>query len=241
MLILPAIDIRAGRTVRLLHGDYAQETVYNVDPADQAVKFVADGAEWIHVVDLDGAKAGHPVNGETIGRIVRASSAKIEVGGGVRTEADVQRLLDEGVSRVVLGSVLVKDRPLAERLFGRFGERVAAGIDARDGMVATEGWLETSRVSALELAKAMRESGARVFIVTDIATDGALQGPNLEFLKEMAEGLGEGVIASGGMTGLDDVKAVSAIAGIEGAIVGRALYEGRIDLAESIMVAGLSS
>ncbi|RYG36882.1 1-(5-phosphoribosyl)-5-[(5-phosphoribosylamino)methylideneamino]imidazole-4-carboxamide isomerase [bacterium] len=241
MLILPAIDIRAGRTVRLLYGDYAQETVYDVEPADQAMQFSRDGAEWIHVVDLDGAKAGHPVNSEAIGRIVRATSAKIEVGGGVRTEEDVLRLLDQGVSRVVLGSVLVKDRPLAERLFGRFGAQVAAGIDARDGMVATEGWLETSEVPALDLALAMREAGAKVFIVTDIATDGALQGPNLEFLQEMADGLVEGVIASGGISTLDDVKAVSAIAGIEGAIVGRALYEGRFDLAESIMVAGLSS
>lgn len=241
MLVIPAIDLLGGRTVRLLHGDYASETVYDIDPVAQAASFAEEGAEWIHVVDLDGAKEGRSVNGATIERVVKGTSAKIEVGGGVRTESDVHRLLDSGTARVVLGSVLVKDRPLAERLFQTFGDRVVAGIDARNGRVATEGWLEESDVEVGELASAMRQAGAQTFIVTDIATDGALEGPNLDLMREMVQRLGHGVIASGGVSNLDDVKALSTIEGVEAAIVGRALYEKRFTLAEAIMVSGLSS
>lgn len=233
MLIIPSIDLRAGRTVRLLHGDYAKETVYDADPVETAVSFAEQGAEVIHVVDLDGAKTGVPENLETLTRIFRAVPVPVQVGGGVRTLETAQRLLDAGAGRVVLGTALVRDPALADSVFNALGERAVAGIDARDGRVAVAGWVDTSDVDAIELARRMQASGAQRVIVTDIARDGALNGPNLPFLLTFVEALEMRVVASGGVASLDDIRALVPT-GVEGVIVGRAIYEAKFTVKEAI-------
>jgi len=233
VIVIPAIDLLGGKTVRLLHGDYGKSTEYAADPVETAVGFAEAGADWIHVVDLDGAKTGSPANLETIARICAACRAKVEVGGGVRSLETARRLLDAGAGRVVFGTVLVKDPELAARAFAELGDRAVAGVDARDGMVATEGWIEGGTISAEDLLARMTDAGAARFIVTDIATDGALQGPNLEFLARMIAATPRPVIASGGVATLDDLSAIARTSA-EAAIVGRALYEGRFTAAEAI-------
>jgi phosphoribosylformimino-5-aminoimidazole carboxamide ribotide isomerase len=235
-IIYPAIDIRGGKAVRLVQGDYNRETVYNDNPIDAARDWEAQGAAWIHLVDLDGAKAGHPVNDALIGEIARSVKVPVQIGGGLRTEADVERLLSLGVSRVILGTAAIEDRAFVEAVLARYGEKVAIGIDARDGYVATRGWLETSEVKAEDLAIQLAERGARTFIFTDISRDGMMGGPNVESIVRLAQISGQQVIASGGVSRMEDLVRLSEHAGqgVAGAIVGKALYTGSIQLSEAV-------
>lgn len=237
MLILPAIDIRGGKCVRLRQGDYAQETVYGEDPLAVAKGFVEEGAEWIHLVDLDGAKAGHPVNLDLVERIAKETGAKTELGGGIRSLEIAQQVLEKGITRVIFGSRLVSDRAQSAHLFKELGEQAVAGIDARNGKVSVTGWTEDSDLDALDLALELEQAGARWFIVTDIATDGMLQGPNLEMLSRFTGALSGAVIASGGVSSLEDLAAIRRIEPpVEGAIVGKAIYEGRFTVREAVWV-----
>ncbi len=236
MIILPAIDIKDGQCVRLYQGDYAQVTTYDTDPVSVARRWQQAGASWLHVVDLDGAASGQPVNDDLIARMCNATGLRIESGGGLRSSAHIERMLDTGVERVILGTAALIDRALLEAALERWGERIAVGLDARNGQIATSGWRETSRVQATTLAKELSTLGVRRFIYTDIARDGALQGPNLNALAEMQraiDGTGATLIASGGVSSLADLRAIAAL-GLEGAIVGKALYTGDVDLAEAI-------
>lgn len=236
-VIYPAIDIRGGKCVRLIQGDYNQETIYNDDPVSVARDWEAQGGEWIHLVDLDGAKAGHPVNDELIGRIAKAVKVPVQVGGGLRKEDDVERLLGLGVSRVILGTAAIEDRAFVSRVLGKHGGAIAIGLDARDGLVATRGWLETSAVKAEDLAVELAAEGARTFIYTDISRDGMMGGPNVEAILSLAKVSGRSVIASGGVSKPEDLDRLAAHAGdgIGGAIVGKALYTGKINLAEAVV------
>lgn len=236
MLILPAIDLIDGQCVRLRQGDYAETTLYHEDPLEVAKSFAEQGAEWLHLVDLDGAKAGKPhVKNLAVLKAIRDAGfgLKIEFGGGVRTELDLMTTLATGADRVVLGSMLTKSPEVARECF-KLGESVVAGIDARDGRVAVQGWTEDSELDALDLAKEFEAAGAQRFIVTDIATDGMLQGPNLEMLTRFATALPGKVIASGGVSNLEDLQAIKRIGGVEGTIVGKAIYEGRFSVAQAI-------
>lgn len=234
-IIYPAIDIRGGKCVRLIQGDYNQETVYNDSPLEVAKAWEAQGAQWIHLVDLDGAKAGHPVNDGLIGEIAQAVKVPVQVGGGLRTEQDVERLLSLGVSRVILGTAAIEDRDFVRTVLSRHGDKVAIGIDARDGYVATRGWLETSEVRADELAADLAKEGARTFIFTDISRDGMMGGPNVEAIVHLAKVSGQTVIASGGVSKVEDLQRLSqhASEGVGGAIVGKALYTGSIKLEDA--------
>ncbi|USB33447.1 1-(5-phosphoribosyl)-5-[(5-phosphoribosylamino)methylideneamino]imidazole-4-carboxamide isomerase [Paenibacillus sp. YPG26] len=235
-IIYPAIDIRDGKCVRLVQGDYARETIYNDNPVEVAKSWEVQGGEFIHLVDLDGAKAGHPVNDKLIGEIARSVQVPVQVGGGIRTLADVERLLGLGVSRLILGTAAIEDREFTESVLGQYGDKVAIGIDARNGFVATRGWLETSEVQAEVLAKELAAKGAETFIFTDISRDGMMQGPNVEAIRALAEASGRTVIASGGVTVQEDLIKLAAHAdqGVGGAIVGKALYTGSVDLAKAI-------
>ena len=236
MLILPAIDLRDGKCVRLIQGDYNRETIYGEDPGQMAASFAEQGAQYIHVVDLDGAKAGKPQNLHAIESIVKASGVPVEAGGGIRSLETARQLLDLGVSRVIFGTRLLSMGDDARAYFETLGEQAVAGIDSRDGRVAVTGWTEGSGVDALGFAEQLEEKGARRFIVTDIATDGMLRGPNLPMLESFATTLSGAVIASGGVSSLDDLKAIESVAGgkIEGAIVGKAIYEGRFTVAQAV-------
>lgn len=234
MTIFPAIDLLGGRCVRLVHGDYGQSTTYSEEPGAMARQFVEAGATWIHAVDLDGAKAGRPVNVDAIRAIV-AAGVPVQVGGGLRQPESIRQMLDLGVARVILGSVLVNDPEFACRSFVEFGDRVVAGIDAREGRVATQGWLETSDMAAGELARHMVAAGAQRFVFTDIGRDGTLAGPNLDALAAFMAEADVPVIASGGVGSLADVEALFALeTKPEGVIVGRAIYEGRVQVAELV-------
>ena len=233
MIILPAIDIKDGQCVRLYQGDYAQVTTYDADPVQVAQRWQAAGASWLHVVDLDGAASGQPVNVELINHMHVATSLHIEVGGGMRSLDHIQHMLDVGVDRVILGTVALTDRKLLEQALARWGERIAVGLDARDGWVAIAGWRETSRVQATALATELTTVGIQRFIYTDIARDGALRGPNLNALKEMQRATPRPLIASGGVSSIDDLRSLAAL-GVEGAIVGKAIYTGDLDLAAAI-------
>jgi phosphoribosylformimino-5-aminoimidazole carboxamide ribotide isomerase len=236
-IIYPAIDIRGGKCVNLIQGDYNQETVYAEDPVEAAREWEQQGAEWIHLVDLDGAKAKQPVNVELIGRIASTVSVPVQIGGGLRKQADVERLLGLGVARVILGTAALEDRPFVTEVLRVYGEKIAIGIDARDGYVATNGWLETSEMKAEELAAQLAELGAKTFIFTDISRDGMMGGPNLESTIHLAKVSGQSVIASGGVSRLSDLEELARYqgSGVSGAIVGRALYTKAIDLADAIV------
>ncbi|OWA35619.1 1-(5-phosphoribosyl)-5-[(5-phosphoribosylamino)methylideneamino]imidazole-4-carboxamide isomerase [Saccharibacillus sp. O16] len=234
--IYPAIDIRGGKCVRLLQGDYAQETVFNESPLDAAKQWEALGGQFVHLVDLDGAKAGRPVNHELIGSIASALNVPVQVGGGLRTFEDVKLLLSLGVSRVILGTAAIEDKAFTEKVLAEYGDKAAIGIDARNGFVATRGWLETSEVRAEDLAKELASKGAETFIFTDISRDGMMQGPNVEAILSLAQASGKTVIASGGVSVQSDLERLAAHVndGIGGAIVGKALYTGSIDLASAL-------
>ncbi|MFD2614020.1 1-(5-phosphoribosyl)-5-[(5-phosphoribosylamino)methylideneamino]imidazole-4-carboxamide isomerase [Paenibacillus gansuensis] len=235
-IIYPAIDIRGGKCVRLVQGDYNQETVYNENPGAAARAWEEQGASWIHLVDLDGAKAGHPVNDELIGEIARSVSVPVQMGGGLRTEADVERLLTLGVSRVILGTAAIEDKAFVRKVLQEYGERIAIGLDARDGYVATRGWLETSEVKAEDLAVELAGYGAKTFIFTDISRDGMMGGPNVEAIVSLAKVSGQTVIASGGVSRFGDLERLAGHReeGVGGAIVGKALYTGSIELSQAV-------
>ncbi len=234
--IYPAIDMRGGKCVRLLQGDYSKETVYGDSPFDMAKSFVEQGAEWIHMVDLDGAKAGSPVNDRFVLQVARELSAKVQIGGGIRTAEDVERYLENGVDRVILGSAAINDPDFVKAMLAKYGAKIAIGLDAKDGYVATEGWVETSTVKATVLGKELADAGAETFIFTDIATDGMLSGPNVDATVELARVTGASVIASGGVSSVEDLLALSKFAdeGVSGSIVGKAIYTEKIDLAHAL-------
>jgi phosphoribosylformimino-5-aminoimidazole carboxamide ribotide isomerase len=233
MLILPAIDLRGGQCVRLRQGDYQQETVFGADPAAMARRWVDQGARYLHLVDLDGAKEGRPVNGASVRAIVRACGVPCQLGGGLRTEEHIAEALSWGVQRVIIGTRALKDPAWFEGVCRRHPGKAVLGIDARGGMVATEGWLEVSQSPALELARRCASWPLAAVVYTDISRDGMLNGPNVQALAEMASEVPLPVIASGGVTTLDDIRRLAGL-GLAGCIVGRALYEGRLDLAEAI-------
>lgn len=235
MYLLPAIDILDGRAVRLAKGDYNQVTVYNEDPAEQALIFEDQGAEWIHMVDLNGAKSGLPENIKIIERILRRTKLKIEVGGGLRSLETLARLADAGVSRMVLGTALVRDPEFAQAAIEEYGDMLAAGIDAKGGEVAVAGWREGSGVAATELAAQMSKLGYRHLIYTDIARDGMQTGIEREAYERMAAAFGHPVIASGGVASVADIERLAPVAAsIEGIITGRAVYEGTLGVAEGV-------
>jgi phosphoribosylformimino-5-aminoimidazole carboxamide ribotide isomerase len=238
MNVYPAVDLREGRCVRLRQGDYAQETRYGDDPAAVAERWKQAGAAWLHVVDLDGAKAGRPVNAAVIGEIVRRSGLRVQAGGGVRTAADARRLLDLGATRVIVGSRAAEDWDGFVELVGAPGlsGRVALGVDARDGLVSVHGWTATTAVTAIQLARRAEPLGLPAIIFTDIARDGMMTGPNLAATQALAAAVRTPIIHSGGVTTLADVQALSVLP-IDGFIIGRALYEGTIDLAAAIKTA----
>lgn len=233
LTIYPAVDMRGGKCVRLLRGDYDKETIYGDSPFDMAQKFAADGAKWIHMVDLDGAKDGKRVNDRFVIQAAKELNASVQIGGGIRTEADIVHYLEKGIDRVIIGSIAVSNPEFAIEMIRKYGAQIAVGIDAKDGFVATHGWIDTSKIKALELGKRFADAGAETFIFTDIATDGTLSGPNIAAVCAMAEATGKNVIASGGVSSLADLKAI-AVAGISGAIVGKALYENRFTLKEAL-------
>jgi len=233
MLIFPAIDLQGGRCVRLTQGDFARAQAFSDDPAAVARRWQSEGARWLHVVDLDGARAGAPQNLEAIQRIRQAISIPMQVGGGLRSLASVTALFDLGIQRAILGTAALKDRGFLRACLARWGERIAVGLDARGGLVATDGWLETSTTSALTLARELAAEGVARFIYTDIARDGTLSGPNLKSLAQLQRAIDRPIIASGGVASLADVRAL-ADSHVEGAIVGRALYTGEVKLPDAI-------
>ncbi|OLP65313.1 1-(5-phosphoribosyl)-5-[(5-phosphoribosylamino)methylideneamino] imidazole-4-carboxamide isomerase [Bacillus pumilus] len=234
--LYPAIDMRNGKCVRLVQGDYDQETIYGDSPLEMATRFVNEGAKWIHLVDLDGAKAGKRVNHEHVLAIASTLDVNVQIGGGIRTEEDVAFYLRNGVNRVILGSSAVSRPVFVKKMLAQYGEKIAIGIDARDGFVSTEGWLETSEVKAEELGKELAKEGAEVFIFTDIQMDGMLSGPNVESTVRLAEATGKQVIASGGVSAISDLTKLSEQShlGVSGAIIGKALYTNQFTLAEAL-------
>ncbi len=239
MIIFPAIDIRAGKCVRLVEGDFSQETVFSDIPAAMARRWEEEGAEYLHVVDLDGAVAGEVKNMESIQEIVYLSHIPVQLGGGIRSMDTIEALLDIGVNRVILGSVAVKSPKLVEMACRAYGDRIVVGIDARDGLVAVEGWGVSGGVEAEELAKRMASVGVERVIFTDISRDGKLAGVNASASASLAKASGLKVIASGGVASLTDIHELKKYAGdgIEGVIAGKALYTGALDLAEAIKCA----
>lgn len=238
MILFPAIDLKDGQCVRLYQGDYSQVTTYASDPVAVAQRWQAAGARWLHVVDLDGAAAGQPVNTALLARMCQETTLKIEVGGGLRTLEQIESMFALGVERVILGTIALTNRTLLDLALQRWGERIIVGLDARDGLVAIRGWRETSNVTATQLAKELSSAGVNRLIYTDIATDGAMQGPNLIALHEMLntlQGSQTALIASGGISSLADLQQL-AQQPIEGAIIGKALYMGTINLTEAIQV-----
>jgi phosphoribosylformimino-5-aminoimidazole carboxamide ribotide isomerase len=231
--IWPAIDIRGGKCVRLKQGDYARETVFAEDPAEMARHWVAQGARRLHLVDLDGARAGSPVNLAGVEAILASVDVPCELGGGIRTEETICRLLQMGLARLVIGTLAVKEPEWFRRMCRKYPGRLVLGLDARDGRVATEGWLRTSEVPAEELARQFDSEPLAAIVYTDIATDGMMTGPNVAAMAAMQRAVRLPVVASGGVTTVDDVARLAA-AGLSGCIIGRALYEGTIRLPEAL-------
>ncbi|CAK0779195.1 1-(5-phosphoribosyl)-5-((5-phosphoribosylamino)methylideneamino) imidazole-4-carboxamide isomerase [uncultured Gammaproteobacteria bacterium] len=236
MILYPAIDLKDGACVRLVRGEMSQATVFNTDPGEQARAFQAQGFEWLHLVDLNGAFAGEPVNGAAVARVLAATTMPVQLGGGIRDMATIEFWLEHGIRRVILGTIALRRPELVKEACKRFPGRVAVGIDAREGYVAVSGWAETSEVKALDLALKYEDCGVAAIIYTDINRDGAMGGVNLEATADLAFALTTPVIASGGVSSIDDLIALKKWehTGIEGAIVGRALYDGRIDPAEAL-------
>ncbi|GGF31679.1 1-(5-phosphoribosyl)-5-[(5-phosphoribosylamino) methylideneamino] imidazole-4-carboxamide isomerase [Halobacillus andaensis] len=234
--IFPAIDMRNGQCVRLEQGDFSKETIYGDDPFEVAKGFADAGASWIHMVDLDGAKEGSKQNAEHVVKVAKELNVKVQIGGGIRSEADVEYYLSRGIDRVIIGSLAIRDLPLTKELLNKYKEQIVIGLDARDGFVATEGWLERSETTAVDLGKELAEAGARTFIYTDIAKDGMLQGPNVEEIVRLGTETGVDVIASGGIKGIEDLQELRKYQAqnVIGSIVGKALYTNRIQLTEAL-------
>lgn len=240
MDVIPAIDLLEGRCVRLYQGDYQQSQVFDENPVNVAQQWAAQGATRLHVVDLDGAKQGKIVNLATIEQIVQAVSIPVQVGGGLRDRDSVRQLLDIGVKYTILGTIAVENPSLVRQLCQDFSDHIVVGIDARDGKVATRGWLETSEVAAVDLAQQMADYGAKAIIYTDIHRDGTLSGVNKPALRELAQAIAIPIIASGGVSSLSDLLGLLALEpmGVTGVIVGRALYTGDVDLGEAVRAVG---
>ena len=229
MQIFPAIDLSGGQVVRLYQGDYDQMTVYGQDPCAAARTFLEAGAKYLHLVDLDGARDGTTANFDSIAAIARQGGLYIEVGGGIRTEDRIRQYLDLGVGRCILGTIAVKDFTFTERMAQKYGDRIAVGVDARDGYVAVNGWKELSRERGVDFCRRLRDAGVRTVIYTDISRDGAEQGTNLEVYRELADISGLDITASGGVSSLEELRALRDM-GTRAAILGKALYTGRLDL-----------
>ena len=234
MILYPAIDLKDGQAVRLIHGDMEQSTVFNDDPAAQAMSFVNTGCEWLHLVDLNGAFAGTPVNAAPVEAILKTCKVPTQLGGGIRDMATIEAWLDKGLTRVILGTVAVENPDLVREAARAFPNQVAVGIDARNGRVATKGWAEETDVMVTDLAKSFEDAGVTAIIYTDIMRDGAMGGPNIEATADLARAISIPIIASGGVSSLADLKALKATNLISGAISGRALYDGAIDLSEAL-------
>jgi phosphoribosylformimino-5-aminoimidazole carboxamide ribotide isomerase len=236
VILFPAIDLKGGECVRLVRGDMAQATVFNVDPAAQAREFERKGFEWLHVVDLDGAFAGKPMNAAAVERILAAVSMKVQLGGGVRDMKTVAGWLDKGVARVIIGTAAVEDPAFVREASRLFPGRIAVGIDARDGRVAVDGWARTSDVAAVDLGRRFEDAGVAALIYTDISRDGVMQGLNIAATVALAAAVDTPVIASGGLASIDDIKRLLEpdCARLAGAITGRALYDGRLDAREAL-------
>jgi phosphoribosylformimino-5-aminoimidazole carboxamide ribotide isomerase len=235
MEIIPAIDISGGKCIRLYQGDYSQRTVFPHDPVAVALKWKSLGARWLHIIDLDGADAGEPRNAAIIEEIVNTSGLFVQVGGGIRNEETVKELLDRGIKRVILGTAAVENIELVQSLCQQFGEAIVVSLDVREGKIATHAWRKNSAMDALELGRRMIECGLRRFIYTDIKRDGTLSEPNFDSVRELVSQLSVPVIASGGISKLEHLRRLKKI-GVEGAIIGKALYTGDIDLREAINV-----
>jgi phosphoribosylformimino-5-aminoimidazole carboxamide ribotide isomerase len=236
VIVIPAIDLSDGRCVRLAQGDMQRKTVYSDDPVEMALRWADGGAQLIHVVDLDGAVSGRRANAEAIAAICGATDVPVELGGGIRTLDDVRDVLSLGARHAILGTVALRDPETLTAALAEFGEAIVVGIDARDGRVAVQGWTEDTGILAVDLAQRIEALGVRRIIFTDIATDGVLTGPNLEAMRAMAEATSVDITASGGVSSLEDIRALAALEplGVTGCIVGRALYEGEFGLPEAI-------
>ncbi len=236
MILFPAIDLKDGLCVRLEQGDMARATVFNRNPAEQAFTFETQGFRHLHIVDLDGAFAGKPMNGAAVERILKTVGLCVQLGGGIRNMTTIEGWLEKGVNRVIIGTAAVRDPALVKEAAKKFPKRIAVGLDARDGKVAVEGWAETSELSALDIAKRFENAGVAAIIYTDVARDGMLKGLNLDATIALAEAISIPVIASGGLASIDDVRQMTEPRAqkLEGAIVGRALYDGRLDAAEAL-------
>ncbi len=238
MYLLPAIDLKEGKCVRLKQGDMNQATIFNDDPAKQAESFASEGAEWIHLVDLDGAFAGRPVNAAAVEEILKAVDVRIELGGGIRSLETIEMWLKKGVSRVILGTIALRDPDFVKRACLEFPNQIAVGIDAKNGFVAVEGWAETAQMTAVDLAKKFESAGVSAIIYTDVARDGVLSGPNLATTVQLARSVSTPVIVSGGVSSLDDIRACKAEEknNIIGVIAGRAVYDNRFTVREAVDV-----
>lgn len=236
MIFFPAIDLKDGQCVRLLRGEMDQATVFNDDPGAQAKAFVEQGCEWIHVVDLNGAFAGRPVNGDAVRGILEQAGVPVQLGGGIRTMDTIRFWLDAGVRRVILGTVALRDPDFVKAACKTFPGQIVVGVDAKDGFVAVEGWAEVSDIAALDLARKFEDAGVSAIVFTDISRDGLMQGPNVESTIELARAVDIPVIASGGVSSMDDLTALKAKGGtlLEGVISGRAVYDGAIDVRAAV-------
>ena len=237
MIVFPAIDLKNGQVVRLAEGDMERATVYADDPAAQAERFAAAGAEWLHVVDLDGAFAGASVNGEAVRAIGMAFGGKIQLGGGIRSRASIERWFRLGIDRVVIGTAALTDPALVREAARDFPGQIVVAVDARDGMVATQGWADVSDVPVIDLARRFEDAGVAALLFTDVGRDGLLKGVNVEATAALAWAQSLPVIASGGVAGIEDIRALKLHRNLEGVITGRAIYDGRLDLAEAIRAA----
>ncbi len=236
MIIFPAIDLYDKKAVRLFKGDYNQMTVYSENPLEVAKDFKEAGAEYIHMVDLEGAKDGTTPNFDIVASVAKESGLKVEIGGGIRNEETVKKYIDAGVMRVILGTAALNDREFLETVCKKYGDKIAVGADLKDGQVAVKGWLETSDVSGMDFLSEMQDLGVKTVICTDISRDGAMRGTNRELYKELSEKFSMDIVASGGVSTIEDIKALREM-NLYGAIVGKAIYTGDIDLSEAIEVA----
>lgn len=236
MIIYPAVDIQDGKCVRLFQGQFGDVTVYSEDPVEMALKWERAGARYLHVIDLDGARAGEPQNVAIISRMAVQAGIPIQMGGGIRSIEKIEIILNKGIQRVILGTSAVNDPNLVKAALGAFENGIVVGIDARNGMVAVEGWARTSDFTAVGFARKMQDLGAKTIIYTDISRDGTLSGPNLKAMEDMRKAVGIEIIAAGGVSSIDDIRRLKET-GVSGAIIGKALYTGDIDLAEALEAA----
>jgi phosphoribosylformimino-5-aminoimidazole carboxamide ribotide isomerase len=237
MYIIPAIDLIDGRCVRLIQGNYHRQIVYNDNPVEQAKRFIDDGAKWLHIVDLDGARLGKPVNMKTIEQLTQKTNLKIEVGGGIRNEESIKQLLGLGIERIIIGTKAITEFEWFRKMTQQFVGKIVLGLDARGSKLSTEGWTKDNPLTVLDFAKEAAKLPIAAIIYTDIAKDGMMAGPNFERTKELADSVNVPVIASGGINTIEDIEKLKALGGIEAAIIGRALYEGTLTIADAIKAA----